>query len=198
MATLPSSLELITAPTLEPVTIDEVNRYGVRVDDIEDDVVANAIVMARQRIEHDARIAVMTQTWDLKLNRFPNGPEIEIPNPPLATVTTVKYLDTSGSEQTFSSLDYEVDGNRAPGVVRLANGSSWPSIQDQQDAVRIRYVAGYSTTALVPELVKHTIKQLAHTSLEFRELAIVGTTAAQLPFASYDTLISSIGHGSYP
>ena len=46
--------------------------------------------------------------------------------PPLQSVTTVTYVDPSGTTQTLASNRYVVDVNNEPGRMAPSVGSVWP------------------------------------------------------------------------
>lgn len=91
------------------------------------------------------------------------APVFMIYYPPLIEVLSVKYLDRDGIERTVSPDDYRVIGGAgATGIARLAPtyGTSWPSAQPSDDAIRILYRAGYPMVAgksTVPAPIRQAI-----------------------------------------
>ncbi|MBX3546896.1 hypothetical protein [Chelatococcus sp.] len=83
--------------------------------------------------------------------------------PPLIEVVSIKYLDRDGIERTVSPDDYRViGGSGATGIAQLAPtyGTSWPSAQPSEEAVRIRFKAGYpvvSGKSTVPAPIRQAI-----------------------------------------
>ena len=137
--------DLTTGPKSEPVTLAQTKDH-LRVDITDDDDLISALIQgARRKIELDQHRQHMTATWTGYLDSFPAGTEIELPYPPLQSVTSVKYLDADGTSQTFSSGDYSVDTTREPGRVILGYNKSWPTAQAIQKAGTIIFVAGYRT-----------------------------------------------------
>lgn len=64
---------------------------------------------------------------------------------PVVAVTSVKYLDASGVEQTLDPTSYRL----AESWLVPAHGRSWPATAcEQPDAVRIVYEAGYDQVPL--------------------------------------------------
>ena len=145
------SLKQITAPSTNPVDSATVKLHLRVIGTTEDtliDLYTLAAVSALDGPEGLIGRALMTQTWDYALDSFPSD-EIKIPLPPLQSVTSVKYLDTSGVEQTLSSARYYVDTSSSPGWV-VVDSDGWPETYDSANAVTIRFVAGYASAALVP------------------------------------------------
>ncbi len=149
----------VTAPTAEPVTLAEAKLH-LRVDHTEeDDKIERNIATARRYVERVTGSQLMPATIDVFLDSFPTGDTaIEIPRPPLSSVTSIKYIDTDGNEQTESSSVYTVDTvpERA-GRVYLAHDQSWSSARVQRKAVTLRCVIGYADADSVPSTYKDAI-----------------------------------------
>lgn len=160
---------LITAPLEEPVTLAQAKAHLRKTTSEEDAQIMAKIFAAREHAETFTRRALVTQTWELLLDRFPSGREIELPFPPLQSVTSVKYLDTNAAEQTFAAASYHVDAASTPGRVVLASTASWPSTAERPNAVTVRFVAGYGGMAAVPFTMKAAILLLVGHLFEHRE-----------------------------
>jgi uncharacterized phiE125 gp8 family phage protein len=152
------ALKLITAPTVEPVTVEEAKTF-LRVDGNDEDLLITGLIASvRAEAEKITRRALLTQTWELVLDSFPSY-EIVVPLPRLQSVTSIKYIDLNGVEQTLDPATYQVDTDNEPARIVPAYGQSWPAGRNQINAVRVRYVAGYGATAdLIPENIKLWIK----------------------------------------
>jgi len=177
------ALKLITAPTVEPVSLEEA-RLFLRIDSDpgeEDALIASMITAARQEAEKITRRQLITATWELRLDYFPET--IYLPMPPLQSVAPiapvviggVKYLDAAGVEQTLTeNTDYLVDTYSEPGRITPAYGEVWPPIYPVPNAVRIVYKAGYGDAATsVPAAIKNWIKAMVGSLWENRETAVV-------------------------
>jgi len=168
------TLTRIAAPEADPVSLAEV-REQVRINSVDEDaVIARMIAAAVGRCDGpDGMIgrALITQTWRLTLDAFPA--EIEIPLPPLQSVSSIIYLDGGGAEQTLSASVYQVIGvgGRDPARIHPAYGESWPATRAQPEAVAVTFVAGYGAGAAdVPAAIRHEIEKAAADLYEFREL----------------------------
>lgn len=154
-----------------------------------DPYVTRLITAVRMRAEAATWRQLMTATWDLYLDRFPSCERvIEVPKPPLISVTHVKYLDTSGTLTTMTvTTDYTVSAPTGPrgrrGRISLAYGVSWPSAQAVSDAVVIRFVAGYGATgSTVPAILRQAMLIDMGTLYEHRD-DTSGDTVQMHPFA---------------
>lgn len=101
--------------------------------------------------------ALARQTWELRLDSFPSG-AITFPYPPLSTVTSVKYDDADGVEQTLvADTDYRLfDGTPYKSRIEPVYGGTWPTARCDSESVRIRFVAGYADGG-VPGAIKAAI-----------------------------------------
>jgi len=180
------ALVLVTKPASEVVDLHDVKLH-VRVDSQHDDELLNRlIVSSRQSLEGPEGWlgrALMTQHWDLFLDRFPlpgdrhyaeafGRPGLWLPLPPLQSVTSVSYTDAAGAPQTVASSDYVVDAKNEPGRIVMKAGKSWPSTAEELNAVAVRFVAGYVTAAAVPEKILTWIKESVAYRFERREAGV--------------------------
>lgn len=177
------ALTLITPPTVEPLELPEL-KVHLREDGSEQDaLITSLIVAAREHVEGFLGRKLINQVWDLTLDGF-FGSSITIPYAPLVSVGSVKYLDTAGVQQTMTASDYVVDTARQPGRVFLAYQAVWPTAQSRENAVVIRFTAGYGTTAAsVPDSIKAAMKLLVASWYENREAVNVGNIVNVVPMA---------------
>ena len=150
------STVVVTPPVLEPVTTAEVNaQLGIGGTD-HTARVQRLITLAREYVENYTGRALITQTWDHFLDEFPT--KIILPRSPLQTVTTLKYTDTDGTQQTLSSALYTVNTNADSGYIIPAYNEDWPDIRYVPDAVEIRIVCGYGTASTdIPDVYRHAM-----------------------------------------
>lgn len=179
-------LTVVTAPSEEPVSLDEAKVQIGYAQDIhhEDERIRALIKAARVYCERATGRAFVTQTLRLTLDCFPGGDGIiRLPRPPLISVTAdddnptlgIKYDDTTGTEQTLDTAYYTVDTACEPGRIGLASGYCWPCTIDELGAVRVTYTAGYGADSAVPDTIKAAMKLLVSHWFESREAAITGT-----------------------
>ncbi len=150
-------IKLITMPTVEPVTLLEAKQQ-CRVDHTDDDsYIEGLIANARSACEDYTLTSFLTQSWDLVLDEA--GYYIDLPRPPLQSVTGVYVTDDDGVESTVDPASYRVDNVSTPGRILLKPGYSWP-LYTARMGFRIRYTAGYTTANLVPRPIKKAILML--------------------------------------
>ena len=184
------ALIVITPPADEPITATEAKaspslRLSVATDDTD---ITALIKTARLMAETHTMHALVTQTLELVLDGFPDG-GIVVPMPPLQSVTSIKYIDEDGVQQTLSALLYSVDTNTVPGLITPAYGESWPATRDEINAVRVRFVAGFGAASDVPEDIKSWIKITVGTMYDNPQGLVVGQTVASVPSRYIDALL---------
>lgn len=141
------SSTLITAPTGQLFTLDEAKRH-LRVDDAVDDArINNLITSARRWVEDYTRRATLNATWQLYLDFFPAV--IELPFPPLASVTAASftYVDGDGNSTQVPTATYTVDADAEAGRIYEAYEQTWPTPRVVEKAITVEFVAGYGTAA---------------------------------------------------
>ena len=174
------SLKLVTPPTSEPITLLEVKDH-LRVDGSDDDALISVLITAaRKWAEEYTGRQFVTATWDWFLDGF--CPSFSAPLPPLQSVTSIKYLDTAGAEQTLDAATYRVDAVSEPGRIALDYGKTWPSTYSVINAVTVRFVAGYGAAAAVPEPIRQAILILIGELYEQRQESIIGNIQTAVPF----------------
>lgn len=154
---------LITPPTGEPLSLAEAKAQVQQGTSVDDSLLGNILIpTVRDRCEIETRRRLLTQTWDLILDAFPACDAIEIPHPPLVSVTYVKYYNTAGTLTTLTvNTDYKVQAPSGPragrGRVYLPFSVTWPATLAEPGAVLIRFVCGYGAAADVPPLLKQAM-----------------------------------------
>lgn len=175
---------LITPPAAEPISLSEAKLHLREDGSGQDALITALIVAARQWAEETSWRAMVTQTWDFSMDRFPLSRELWVPKPPLQSVTHVKYIDDFGDEQTLASSKYLVDTATQPGRVRLDPDASWPVTGDYPAAVTVRAVIGYGNAAAVPDRIKQGMLLAIGHWYANRESVVVGSIATQVPMAA--------------
>lgn len=161
------TLRVITAPTVEPVSVETAKSF-LRIDGTADDALLAILVpMAREKGEQLARRAFTTQTLEMTVDAWPSDYSLKVLRPPLLTVTSVKYLDEDKVEATWT--DYLVDTKSEPGQIVF---NSFPGVTlFESGGITVRYTAGYGATAAdVPQTIKQAILLLIAYWFENREM----------------------------
>lgn len=152
--------KLVTAATEPPITLS-VLRQHVRLDDDDtthDERLVDIAVQASGWTQDYINRALLTETYEYRLNGFP-WCEIELPLAPVQSVTSVQYVDTAGSTQTWSSSLYNLDNHDDTGraFIRPAYSEVFPVARDDYNSVTITYVTGWSDPSLIPPAIIRAI-----------------------------------------
>ncbi len=156
-----------TAPTSEPLSIEEVRDHLLLEETRHDGTLNGYLQAAREFVEDHCGRALMEQTITLYLDKFPGGGDLAIylPRPPLKSVSSVKYLDAAGTQQTLTVTDdYLAEAARigswdnALPRVTLAWNKSWPGTRAVINAVEVEYVVGVTDKADVPKQLKQALR----------------------------------------
>jgi uncharacterized phiE125 gp8 family phage protein len=183
---------VITAPAAEPITLEEAKAHLRVLDTDQDTGITAMIVAAREWAEQVTWRALITQTLEVYLDSFPcfyvrnqtwpryagdTQGHIVLPRPRLQSVTSVKYIDEDGDEQTLSSDKYHVDTKAEPGTISLVSGETWPTTKElHPQPVTVKYVAGYGDNASdVPQPIKSAMLLRITDLYEFRGEKVAGT-----------------------
>jgi len=215
---LDHSIRRTLDPATEPVTLDEVRRQCNAVALDEDLAFDLWIAAAREMVEAAANRSLVTQTWRLQLSDWPvitsrdrvllgdcelafprrtseSIAAIELPRPPLQSVSSITYYDADGVQQTLATSVYQVDADREPAVIVLRPSQSWPTHDYRHNGIAVTYVAGYGAESAVPARAKQAILLLVAHWYRVREA--VGTVGSEVALA-YQALINSLKPGRYP
>lgn len=199
-----------TAPAVEPISLAEAKTH-LRVDIPDDDALIQGFIRAaRLNLERTYRRAFLTQTLMLSLDYFgqpdftptwmygwpptmltygptgwmvPTASTIEL-RAPVQSVTSVTYVDPSGTTQTLAPANYTLDIASEPGRLMPAQGKIWPVTAPVPNAVQVTFVAGYTSPGLVPDDMKSAIKLLLGVWYQNREQVTIATrlVAVELPY----------------
>ena len=133
-------LKIITQPPVEPVSVADVRAHA-RIEHTADDRLLGAmIVAARTEAEHETGVRCVSQTLEQVLDGFSDRMDLDVK--PVRSIVSIKYLDNDGVEQTLDPAVYDLIEEALPPRVVLKSGQSWPSTDNADDAVRIRFIAG--------------------------------------------------------
>lgn len=142
----------VTQP-VEVITLAEAKEFA-RVDYSGDDALLTSLISsARAYCETHTGAYIGEQTWDLSFDGFPKAErrfnpraELVIPAHPLISITSVKYLDAAGVEQTLASNLYRVTRGFNSKIAIL---DTWPDTFDGSQTVTVRAKLGWKKGANV-------------------------------------------------
>ncbi|MCW7542010.1 head-tail connector protein [Aquabacterium sp. A7-Y] len=175
----------ITDATVEPIDLQEAKLH-LRVDGDEEDVlIAQLIKTVRMACEAECRRTLIETTLELVADAFCDVLSLFLPR--VMEVLSVKYIDPAGAEQILRPAAYQLDKDSEPARLLPGYGAGWPATRPQPGAVRVRYRAGYGTSAadVPPPLKAWMLLHLGHL-YQNREAS---TTGGVQPLPYTDSLL---------
>lgn len=180
--------KLILAPAKTPINLAEFKEHlKIELDvTVEDAMLQRMINAATEQAQGLTGRALITQTWEYYIDRWPLSGQIELPLPPLQSVSSIKYTDVDGNESTFDAASYSVDNVSYIGRVVLNAGYSWPSVNlNNTNPIKITLIAGYGDDETdVPQTINQAILLLAANLYEYRDMFITGTIISDVPYSA--------------
>lgn len=147
-------------PTFEPLDARETADHLRAGDDAAVvGLISDYLLAARLWVESYLQSSLGQRTITLYLDEFPCW-EIDIRLPPLQSISSIVYLDTTGSSTTLSASLYRVDTTSRPGRITPAYGEIWPCTYCVTRAITITAVVGYTDASLVPSCAKQAMRIL--------------------------------------
>lgn len=161
-------LSIITQPTNKPVTLEEVKHHArLALDDNSEDALLELMIdAATKSAEFETNRSLINRT--IRIKEYA-ALKIELPKPPLVSISSVKLIDSDGVETTLTTDDYSIDD------VGLVPELHFDSIGAAK-YVQVEYVAGYGSSASnVPESIRKWILCRVNTLYEYREYFMNGS-----------------------
>ncbi len=177
------SLVMTTPPSVEPVTVADAKAL-MRIDGSDEDIlIASLLLTSRLHIEMALSLALITQSWTLRLDRWPPGREVDLPFTPLRAIDEVRVKDAAGVTHVVPAASYLVDLASRP--ARLVwNNVTPPLPQAPANGIEIDMTAGFGSDGdSVPAPLKHAILMLAAHWYEHRDPGEIGTDGTRIPDA---------------
>lgn len=183
-----NGLTLITGPTAQPISLEEVKEhlYIVVTDTTRDNYLSDIQDSVVDQFQSETEYQVMQATYKLTLPNF-NFDYIDIPLIPVQSISEfLYYTDATSTDTLVQDTDYYfVKTDR---TARLYPVNSWPSAGDRPDAVQITFIAGYATQSQVPTRLLHGLKFLIGHYNENRQSVVVGPNVQVIP-ESYNAIV---------
>ena len=157
------SYTVITPASLKALTVQEVKDY-LRVDSSDEDTLLGVLIDAATQVaEHYLGRFLLTTVIEEFYDFFPvykTGVDpfkgdrniVYLSRGPVQSITSLKYVDGNGDEQTVSTDDYRSDLVSEPARIMPEHG--WYGTKDTVNAVIVRYTCGYTQASDVPANIK--------------------------------------------
>jgi len=174
------TVAVIESADSQVISISEMKNF-LRVDgSADDEIVFDYINTAVEMVKQYTRRGILTETLVYRADGFVDpssddrmaalGPgthtasvpfylsganHIDLPFPPLQSVTSIVTYDRGNNASTFDADAYEVD--LQSGRIYLNSGRTWPTDLRDNQAVEVTYVAGYGSVN-IPAPIKEALR----------------------------------------
>lgn len=167
---------LITPPAIEPLTLAEAKEH-LKIDHGDEDTYISGLIAAsRTYAERYTKLALIEQTWQWMLDRWPGGSVsdletylvpgttrarkfVEVPFGRIISVTSITTFDEDDTPTIWDAANYYVATSQNRIYRRI--GQTWPVVARSAEGIEIIYKAGYGVAASdVPDPIKQGLKQL--------------------------------------
>ncbi len=177
-------LFLKTAPSTTPVSLAEAKTH-LRVTGSDDDTYITTLIdVATQTAEEFLNLKLMSQTWVLYLDEFPDYFDLLIGTLKTASIGGIKYYNDSNVLTTLADSNYFIDEFHRPARVYFADDFTIPDTFDRPNAVAVEFTLGFSTASNVPAPIRQAILLMIGTYYEIRQNVVTGTIATHIPQTS--------------
>lgn len=160
-------------------------------DYTEEDTYLNRLISAAEAYvaSHTGRTLDYATVIDYH-DDFPTTDYIELKQAPFISLTSITYVDTNGTRQTWTASPepWVVVTDEGMPRIYLGYDQDWPDARCQKKSVQITYLAGYASgsplTTNAPEDLKHAALMIAATMYDQREDHVVGVAIQSVPLAA--------------
>jgi uncharacterized phiE125 gp8 family phage protein len=171
---------IVNGPAIEPVALADAKKWLKLQTSDDDDVVGALITAARLMVEAQIRRMLITQTWRLIYDGWPDTRVVKIPLAPFQSLAAMRVYDVNGATQAVNTSLYYVDA--AADAARIIFGAPPPEPGRNAAGIEIDIVVGYGATAAsVPEPLRQAIRMLVTDWYENRGDAGADDPANALP-----------------
>ena len=144
-------------PATEPISLAEAKAH-LRLTPSDDDAyITKLIKTARQSIEAQTGLGLISQGWSVFLDNWPEQGVIELPLAPVLDIADIKVY---GDDDTFAIIDpahYYEDKVSRPARIILRGSRSWAAPGRVANGIEILLTIGFTS---VPEPLREAILQL--------------------------------------
>jgi uncharacterized phiE125 gp8 family phage protein len=185
------------ATTLTLMPLDELKLHLGLPSAVGDDdsLLRDCLAAAIESWEADTPMVVLTSTWAESFDVWPYP--LVLTKRPVASISSITYLDSSGGSQTLATSYYTFDANRVMPTVFWKPNTTLPTLSTVDDVNRatVTYVAG-TAVASVPTLIKQAIKLKAGEF--FNERGVATERNIPLDALAYERIAAKFMRSSYP
>ena len=176
-----------TPPSAEPLTLAEVKAH-LRLDGSDEDaLLASLISTAREHLERETGLCLISQAWRLYLDRWPADGVIRISRSPVQEIQNVTVYDADGTALEVPLEDHLLDGKGRPARLWLRHP---PAPGRSVNGIEIDFSAGFGEAGTdVPDTLKRAMSIHIGHMFAFRGVVSPENQPAGIP-DGYERLIA--------
>ncbi len=176
-----------TPPSAEPLTLAEVKAH-LRLDGSDEDaLLASLISTAREYLERETGLCLISQIWRLYLDRWPGDGVIRISKSPVQAIETITVYDADGVSLEVPLEDHLLDGEGRPARLWLRHP---PEPGRSVNGIEIDFSAGFGEAGTdVPDTLKRAMSLHIGHMFTFRGVVSPENQPAGIP-DGYERLIA--------
>ncbi|MFB9951347.1 head-tail connector protein [Rhizobium puerariae] len=142
-------------PSAEPLTLADVKAH-LRLDGPDEDALLDSLIStAREHLEREIGLCLLTQGWRLFLDRWPRDGVIRIAKSPVQAIHNVTVYDADGTALEVPLEDHLLDGEGRPARLWLR---APPEPGRAVNGIEIDFSAGYGEAGTdVPDTLKRAM-----------------------------------------
>jgi uncharacterized phiE125 gp8 family phage protein len=175
------SATLLIGPAIEPITLADAKAY-LRIEHAaDDDALAALVAGARIHVEAQTRRALITQTWRLSRDAWPDDGRIAVLPVPLRSLAAARIYKSDGTTLAIPTAAFAADAAAAPAVLAFTPGT-FVAPGRAVAGIELDVEVGYGPGATdVPQPLRQAIRMLVAHWYENRGVTASGAAAATLP-----------------
>ena len=156
--------KLKTAPTFEPVTLEQLKR-NLRIgtqdepDDSQDALLQEILDTIIEEVQFDIGRQLARATYSAYLDDFPASGDMVLTRGPVGEISSVKYYNQLNVLTTLAAADCLLDNVELTARVRFLN--TYNVYSDRLNGVEIEFTCGWATAAEIPKDLVDAVVLLA-------------------------------------
>ena len=183
------TLEILTPPAVEPVSLADAKAHLRVTYDAEDALITRLLLATRQRVETELGLALITtalrETFSDWGQRLTQRGAARLLRGPLQSVQSIDIADVNGDFDSLDPSRYTARIATRPGLVASVGGA-FPAPQIANGGIRIDYTCGFGDEASdVPAPLIQAILALTAHAFEHRDAADPPTALVEPWLAPY-------------
>jgi uncharacterized phiE125 gp8 family phage protein len=172
---------LLAGPAEEPVSLAEARAF-LRLDtEAEDGLVSTLVAAARLHVESVTGRALVSQSWRLVLDAWPEGGVVTLPVSPLVSLTAITAFDEDGDDHLVPLAQFEAPTAVTPARLILPRTVDGMPALRQRFGIEIDYVAGFGAAIDVPSDLKRGVLALVAHWFEHRDAVLMAGAGTVIP-----------------